>query len=364
MALCVMTPLLGSLNETYIHRHMDHLAPNDTVTIAVEELPEEVRVWTCKGPKLLLRRGGAETTPSDVNSLLKTVAAFWNNHNVNVVLAEHLQFAVEFAGLARSMNIKVFAHGHGFDCSAILRHDMWRKRYEDFKESDGLIVVSNHMKARLEELGIPASIIHRVPCGVDEHEIIVRKNHDSPVRLLAVGRLTGKKGPIFLLDSFRRALAENSNLELHWVGSGELGEAVNQFIEAFALGSKISLYGDQLPNSVQQFMTDADIFVQHSVTNSTNGDEEGLPVVILEAMARSLPVVSTFHAGISEAVEDGVSGLLVNERDTVGMAACINILALDHQMRLTMGAKGSERVRAEFTWSRERNALVEIMSLQ
>jgi glycosyltransferase involved in cell wall biosynthesis len=92
----------------------------------------------------------------------------------------------------------------------------------------------------------------------------------------------------------------------------------------------------------------ASVFVQHSVTAS-NGDTEGFPIVIVEAMASALPVVSTRHSGIPEGVEDGVTGFLVAEGDVEGMGARLARLLADPSRAAEMGAAGHARFLANFT---------------
>lgn len=219
-----------------------------------------------------------------------------------------------------------------------------------------------YQKAALVHTGIAESRIHSIPCGVDIGELPNRPNHGR-VRFLSVGRLTGKKGPIFVLDAFRRTLEWAPESELDMVGDGELAEAVRQFIRAFSLRDRVRLHGSQRPAVVQQLIREADVFLQHSVINTTTGDEEGLPVAILEAMAGGLPVVSTLHAGIPEAVVDGETGFLVAEGDTSAMAARMSRLARNHPLRVEMGARGFARARERFTWSRERELLLDVMRI-
>ena len=91
-------------------------------------------------------------------------------------------------------------------------------------------------------------------------------------------------------------------------------------------------------------MNGADVFVQHSITDSHTGDQEGLPVAVLEAMASGLPVVATRHAGIPEAVVEGETGYLVEEGDIGAMAGHIARLAEDHTLRSKMARRdGPER---------------------
>src|SRR6266568_6765417 len=252
MSFCIMTPVIGNSNETYVRRHANDLVPGNTVVIALHEVPPERRAWVAAGPKLILPATcqiHGRAVPE--HSVAAAISDFWKVHNVKAVLAEYLQFAVQYANLARSLGIPFYAHAHGLDCSALLRQEAWRTKYLELRGASGLIVVSNKMRAALTSLGIPDDLIHRIPCGVDAQEYIQRPDRGSKTRFLAVSRFTGKKGPIFLLNSFRQALQNNPDIELHIVGDGELLEAVIQFIDTFSLQRSVKLYGVQPHSAVK-----------------------------------------------------------------------------------------------------------------
>src|SRR5690606_29444154 len=129
------------------------------------------------------------------------------------------------------------------------------------------------------------------------------------------------------------------------------------------LETRVTLHGGQPHAVVLGLMRECDIFLQHSRTDPVTGDEEGLPVAILEAMAHALPVVSTRHAGIPEAVIEGVNGLLVDEGDVDGMAQGLSTLARDAELRRRFGHAGWERARQQFTWELERTRLRSVLGL-
>jgi glycosyltransferase involved in cell wall biosynthesis len=109
-------------------------------------------------------------------------------------------------------------------------------------------------------------------------------------------------------------------------------------------------------------MRQADIFLQHSMVDP-DGAEEGLPVAILEAMANALPVVSTRHAGIPEAVLEEETGFLVDEGDSLRMSEQILLLAKDSNLRREMGTKGWQRAKDLFTWELQKKRLLQLMRL-
>jgi len=210
-------------------------------------------------------------------------------------------------------------------------------------------------------LGIDAARIHVVPCGVDVPTEARTRAERRTVHCVAVGRMVAKKAPIVLLDAFRRAHEVCPQLRLDYVGGGPLFAAARQFVQSFRLEPPVTLHGWQPAATVQALLRNGDVFLQHSVLDPETGDEEGLPVSMLEAMAEGLPVVATRHGGIAEAVVDGATGALVAERDVVDMAAQIVRFAVDPDLRRHLGYAGWERASEHYTWDGERKALLEIM---
>jgi glycosyltransferase involved in cell wall biosynthesis len=248
--------------------------------------------------------------------------------------------------------------------SANLKNPFWQTEYLLYKRSAGIITINQISKLRLIELGFDQEFIHVIPCGVDVPELLLEKECKETVHCLAVGRMTAKKGPILTLDAFRRALEAYPNLELDYIGEGELYPAAEQYVKAFNIADKVTFHPLQPHNIVCEYMKRADIFLQHSIVNPIDGDEEGLPVAILEAMSYGVPVVSTRHAGIPEAVVDGVTGYLVAEGDSVDMGNKISSLALNRNQRVVMGRNSWIRAKDYFSWESERAKLLRVLGIQ
>lgn len=218
-------------------------------------------------------------------------------------------------------------------------------------------------RQRLIELGIPAEKIHVIPYGINVPSEACQHPPQDMVKCLAVGRMVGKKAPILTLDAFRRASEDYPNLHLDYVGTGSLLPAVRQYLLAFNLADKVTLHKGQPNTVVQQLMQEADIFLQHSMTDFDTGNEEGLPVAILEAMGFALPIISTRHAGIPEAVEESQTGFLVEEGDSQAMAQSIIELAKEKEKRVQFGHSGWEKARNQFSWEKEKRDLCHLMGL-
>lgn len=374
--LAVYTPQIGVLSETFIRRHVRDLLPGKTAVLAGMASANEGLHWKVDGPLLELdaiqRRIGRRFGLGLLRGMgfrvsdmpRKSIERFLKQHGVQVIMGEYLHTTLPWIDIARRLGIRCFGHAHGWDVSKLLRDPEWRAEYLRYNESGGIIAVSNASRARLVQLGIHESKIHVVPCGVEVPPQVKQRKPGELVRCVAVGRMVAKKAPILLLDAVRRAMEIVSGLRLDYVGDGDLLPAARQYVQAFNLADRVTLHGSQPQEVVQRLMDGADIFVQHSIIDPDTGDEEGLPVAILEAMAQSLPVVSTRHAGIPEAVLDGLTGFVVNEGDVRVMAERIAMLARDSALRQQLGGAGWERARARYTWQKERDDLRQVMGLE
>lgn len=366
--LAIFSPRIGVPSETFIRRHIEGLLPDRTVVLTRSVVAPEHRTWSVEGPLLDLSRLRPGLIERGVRSSARlagwpgpdhTVSAarrFLRQHKVEVILGEFLDASLCWANVAKDLGVRFFGHAHGYDVSARLHDPAWRGEYLRYNDADGVITMSHVSRNQLIELGLEPSKVHVIPYGIDVPDVPRAHVAQATVSCLAVGRMVEKKAPIIALDAFRRAVAMCPNLRLDFVGAGPLLPAAEQFVRAFDLSSCVTLHGQQRNEDVQRMMRDTDVFIQHSITAS-DGNQEGLPVSILEAMAHALPVVSTYHAGIPEAVDDGHTGFLVNEGDSERMADFIVRLAGSHDLRRTMGNAGWQRARDRFSWGQEREKL-------
>jgi glycosyltransferase involved in cell wall biosynthesis len=167
---------------------------------------------------------------------------------------------------------------------------------------------------------------------------------DSKVRLIYVGRLTAIKGLRVLMAAFIEAGKVNPSLRLTLVGDGEDRATLERL--AGPADDRIQFLGARTQSEVADELRTADIFVLPSFA-------EGVPVVLMEAMASGLPVISTQVAGVPELVAHGESGLLVPPGDTQSLSEAILTLASNAKLRTDMGANGRAKVEAEFDVDRE-----------
>jgi glycosyltransferase involved in cell wall biosynthesis len=286
--------------------------------------------------------------------LNRAVERFLKKHEVTVVLGEFLDQFVDFVPLLDRMNLPYVVQGHGFDVSVAVRNTEIVERYAAYESARAILTRCEFHRQRLIQLGLPESAIHVNYGGVDVPAEQPRREPGSAKRFLAVSNMVPKKGSIYLLEAFRHAALKDSEITLDVVGGGLLFPAVRQFVDACGLADRVQLHGVVSEEVKWRLLLECGVFVQHSITNRETGEEEGLPAAIQEAMAYGLAVVSTRHAGIPEAVKDGVTGLLVEEGNVEGMAAA---MIKASSLASSLGAAGYLRARSEHSWPGEKKRL-------
>lgn len=188
--------------------------------------------------------------------------------------------------------------------------------------------------------------IHRVHCGIDPDGYVgpdgqQEDGNSRPIRLLNVARLAPEKGHCVLLRAIRRVLDQGIELVCTFVGGEGDCRSYQELAEELGITDRVAFVGAVGHDEIHRYYSNADIFVLPSFA-------EGLPVVLMEAMASRLPVIATQIMGVPELVESGVNGLLVPPGRIRPLADAISHLAEDSELRRQMGANGREKVCREF----------------
>jgi glycosyltransferase involved in cell wall biosynthesis len=315
------------------------------------------------GAATLLRTGSRRSlSKSSENEAVKLL----RRRGVATILAEYGPVGCAVRHIAERSGARLFVHFHGFDASSLLKDRRVAREYRKlFSECAGVVVPSGFLGGNLEAAGCPQDKIHLVASGVDLRKFVQPDVRPEGKKFLAVGRMVEKKAPEVTLRAFSEVATRHADAELLMVGDGPLLGRCRQAAGELGLNRQVHFVGVQSHEKVRKAMQEANVFVQHSVTAS-DGDTEGLPVAILEAMASGLPVVSTWHSGIPEAVEDGVTGFLVAEGDWIAMGRAMLSL-MEHPGRAqNMGQAGRNRVVGQFSSeisiSRLRSVLMDCQS--
>ena len=229
-----------------------------------------------------------------------------------------------------------------------------------FDYASVIIAVSKHMVEQLVKLGAPAEKVVYVPYGVEINKFAQAAVLKSPPHVLSVGRFVEKKAPYLTILAFKKVLERLPEARLVMVGAGLLHDVCSKLIKALHVEHAVELKGIVDHAGVAALMQESRVFVQHSLVPAS-GDTEGTPVAILEAGAAGLPVVSTRHAGISDAVIHGKTGFLVNEGDIDAMAEYLYQLLANPELASEMGKNSREYIHANFSMERSIEQLRKIL---
>ena len=184
-------------------------------------------------------------------------------------------------------------------------------------------------------------------CGIDLQEYQNSTSmRSNTLKILAIGRFVEKKGFAYLIEA-ARILQNKIDFNLTIIGDGALQGKIVSMIDQYGLSDKVTLLGSQPQERIKDALQHASLFVLPSVESST-GEMEGIPVVIMEAMALGVPVIATRHAGIPEIVVDEETGLLVPEKDPEQLAEAIIRMAKNRALRKKCIKHAYENVSAEF----------------
>ena len=212
---------------------------------------------------------------------------------------------------------------------------------------------SADLRDRLLALGRPrdADKVLLVANGTDLEVPSQASGETSGQRLVVgVGRMVDKKGFGYLLDAAPALLTAHPDVRLVLGGDGDLLESLKARAAELGLADRIEFPGRLSHPEVLWLIAAAEVFVMPSVRDA-KGNIDGLPIVVLEAMAAGKPLVATDLAGIPLAVEDGVTGLLVPEKDPEALRAAVDSLLADPERARAMGRAGRDKVVSELNWA-------------
>jgi glycosyltransferase involved in cell wall biosynthesis len=200
-----------------------------------------------------------------------------------------------------------------------------------------------------------------VHCGVATNEM--RRPAHAPTtkstRLIMVSSFQPKKGHAVLLTALQSSRALRS-VQLHLVGTGPLEPTIKSLVLAAGLDDRVTFHGDQPEDATRRMVAESDVLVQPSVV-AANGDMDGIPNTLIEAMALGIPVVTTSVSGIPELVVDGATGVVVRPGDPDELAAGLQRVIEDPEAARKRAAAGLAMVAAEFDIAHSAAAMASLL---
>ncbi|SEM78173.1 Glycosyltransferase involved in cell wall bisynthesis [bacterium A37T11] len=344
LRLCIIKPNKSAYSETFIQTHIELLQAEKYVLYG-GDFPVYgpghkflIRNWVGLASYLVQKRFLKRTQIAVRNRALVNFLTF---HRIQVVLAEYGTVGATIASACQSAGVPIVIHFHGADAHHQGTLKRFSSRYKSaFDYAKAMVVVSNDMLAQLVALGASPDKIKLIPYGVniDLFKQVVIGNNQN---FLNIGRMVEKKAPLLTISAFKEVVSQFPDAHLYIVGDGRLRKIAEQKVKEWGLGPLVTFTGVLKRKDILELMARSCCYVQHSVTAS-DGDMEGTPNTILEASAAGLPIVSTRHAGIKEAVIDGVTGYLVDEYDVAGMAEGMKKVLASREKAIQMGKAGRE----------------------
>lgn len=274
----------------------------------------------------------------------------------DVILAHFGAAGAAIAPVARERSLPLVVVFHAFD---LFMRQFRPATYSALWAAGAqAVVVSEHGKRRLLELGCPAARVRVIHCGVDGSRFAAARDLQpgvNGIRLVAIGRFVEKKGFDDLIRAMGAIRGRGAPMRLDLWGEGPLKRRLENLAKQLGLWDAVTFKGLAASQDVPQLLRQYDAFVLPSKT-ARNGDTEGIPITLLEAQAAGLPVVTTLHGGIPEAVPRANHGLLAREGDVRDLAEKLLSLASRRSRWREIGRCGREWVLKQFALADELSA--------
>ncbi|HEY4216005.1 MAG TPA: glycosyltransferase [Gemmatimonadaceae bacterium] len=310
--------------------------------------------------------------PGPLNSVMYRIAGYLPAHR-RALRREgakliHAHFGTtgyqEGLPLARASGLPLVTSFYGMDATRLPKtQPRWRARYQRLFARGSLFLAEGQaMRSTLIALGCPPNKAVVQHLGVDVDRIAYRERTPGErVRVLVAGTFTEKKGIEYAVEAFARVAQERSDIDLTVVGDAHAGspahavvkQRIMDVVREYDIARRVRFTGMLPYPTLLNLLYEHDVFLAPSVTAADGDAEGGAPVIIIEALASGMPVLTTRHCDIPEIVHDGVSGFTVAERDVSALADRLRELAASPELRTGMARAGRMHVESEYSVCRQ-----------
>ena len=343
-----------SPSETFVRRHADHLFGGRTAILSFEPVdcaapgrPVHVASRAGLGERLLGPLLGPGASPS-ARRRDRALAAFLRETGAAAVMCEFGYVATKIARPVAEAGVPVFCYFRGADASKRLRNAGYVAALRDvFPHLSGVFAVSRFLVDRLAAVGLthPETVV--IPSGTDTAALT--PGETEPAHILSVGRMVPKKDYATALAAFARLAPRHPDLRWTILGTGPMEHDVRAQATAFGITDRIRFEGVADHGRVLHLMRHATAYVQ-AFRTAPDGDTEGMPSAVQEAMAAGRAIVTTDHAGVPEHIRDGVTGFLAAEGDVDAFADRLDRVLSDAALRDRLGAAARAHAMAELDY--------------
>ncbi|MBY0353849.1 glycosyltransferase [Candidatus Babeliales bacterium] len=231
-----------------------------------------------------------------------------------------------------------------------------------FAKASLLLPVCESFADRLRILEAPAEKIVILHSAIDCNMFAFRERtfpKEGPVNIVSTSRLVEKKGIDYAIRAVAALHKTHPNIHYSIIGDGYLRIRLEKLVKELGAEEYISFKGWQPSEQVARILDQSHIFILPSIVAFNN--EEGIPNALKEAMAMGLPVVSTYHSGIPELVEHGISGFLAPEKDVAALSEHISYLVKNPDLWPAIGRAGRAKIEQEYEMNKENDKLEKIL---
>ena len=260
------------------------------------------------------------------------------------------------------INAKVCTTFHGFDISRYISNKDDEFYETLFTNGDIFLPISEYWKQRLLALQCPKEKIFVHHMGIDPRKFEYHPpnmSKEDPLTVLTVGRLTEKKGHAYAIRAVAKLYNKKRAIRYWIAGDGHLRKELQDLAELLEVNHIIQFLGAMNHHELIRLYRESQVFMLPSI-DADDGDMEGIPVVLMEAMSSGLPVISTYHSGIPELVKNNISGLLVPQRDVDALSTKLTYLLEHPDIAIEMGCQGRTYAEKYFNIHTLNKRLVEI----
>jgi glycosyltransferase involved in cell wall biosynthesis len=349
----IRKPIQGRVSDS-----LNSLAPT-AASYFWAELQEASKVMPEFWSKLAFAQGEQASTVYQAAWLAQEVKLKGITHlhaHFGTVATSVARLASHFTGVPYTFT----AHAKDIFHESVEFADMKRK----LQDAATVVTVSDYNLDYLHKTyNLDANQVQRIYNGLDLQQLQYASPTERPPLIISVGRLVEKKGLSVLIDACNILKQKNYEFQCQIVGTGSLESALHQQIIDLGLQSIVKIVGPRPQNDVFQLLQQAAVFAAPYVIGK-DGNRDGLPTVLLEAMALGTPCVSTDVTGIPELVRDGETGLIVPQHDAEQLAIALGKFLTDSVLRVKLATQARQLIESEFDIHRNTGVLRELFCTQ
>ncbi|CAN7255042.1 glycosyltransferase [Peribacillus frigoritolerans] len=319
----------------------------------IREVPDYDYIHMVRQPKYMIDLSLLNEKVHYLNEVFSP-KEYVKRNNISLLHAHHGQLGMLLLPFKEETNLPLVTSIRGRDATLANQPIGYLDNMKMlFDRGERFFPVCQYLADRLIAWGCPSEKIRVLYGGVDLNEFKYRAPHKGDSQnILSIGRLVEKKGHHILMQAFQKIRDKFPNATLTIIGRGELEEYLISLANQLNLGDSFRLLNHLPKDQVREQMTNADIFCAASL-EAADGDVEGIPNTLKEAMAIGVPVISTNHAGIPELITNNKEGVLVQENNVDELADALEFMLTNREIWETYTVAARQKVEQNFNLAQQ-----------